>query len=277
MNFLILTASLLAVVIGLWLTWRRLRRSRRERAFKRRFPRHFRDILERNVPLYRAMPAPLRAQLQGHVNVFLEEKIFVGCGGLEMSDEIRVTIAAQACMLLLNRITDYFPGFTTILVYPDTYVAREIVNDGMLETVEEHARAGESWHRGPVVLSWEDVLRGSSEYEGENVVLHEFAHKLDEENEQLDGLPVLSNPEQYTSWARVLKAEFESLRSSAERREPSVLDDYGAESPAEFFAVVTEAFFERPRELSEAHPQLYEQLRLYFNVDPASWGERKSG
>lgn len=275
MNFLILTASLLAVVIVAWLTWRMLRRSRRERAFKRRFPQHWIDILERNVPLYRAMPAPLRAQLHGHVNVFLEEKSFVGCGGLEMSDEIRITIAAQACVLLLNRITDYFPGFTTILVYPDTYLAREVINDGMLETVEEHARAGESWHRGPVVLSWEDVLRGSSEYEGQNVVLHEFAHKLDEENEQLDGLPVLSDPGQYPSWARVLKAEFESLRSSAERREHTVLDDYGAESPAEFFAVVTEAFFERPRELSKEHPQLYEQLRLFYNVNPASWRERE--
>ncbi len=273
MNFLILTASLLAVVIAAWLTWRMLRRSRRERAFKRRFPQPWIDILERNVPLYRAMPAALRAQLHGHVNVFLEEKIFVGCGGLVMSDEIRVTIAAQACALLLNRITDYFPGFTTILVYPDTYLAREVINDGMLETVEEHARAGESWHRGPVVLSWEDVLRGSSENEGQNVVLHEFAHKLDEENEQLDGLPVLSDPDQYPSWARVLKAEFESLRSSAERREPGVLDDYGAESPAEFFAVVTEAFFERPRELSKEHPQLYEQLRLFYNVNPASWRE----
>lgn len=228
------------------------------------------------MPLYRAMPAPLRAQLHGHVHVFLEEKIFVGCGGLEMSDEIRVTIAAQACVLLLNRITDYYPGFATILVYPDTYVAREVINDGMLESVEEHARAGESWHRGPVVLSWEDVLRGSSEYEGQNVVLHEFAHKLDEENEQLDGLPVLSDPGQYPSWARVLNAEFESLRLSAERREPTVLDDYGAESPAEFFAVATEAFFERPRELSEEHPQLYEQLRLYFNVDPGSWESRQN-
>ena len=220
------------------------------------------------------MPDALRAQLRGHVNVFLEEKAFVGCGGLEMSDEIRVTIAGHACLLLLNRITDYYPGFTTILVYPDTYVAREVTRDGMLETVEEQARAGESWHRGPVVLSWEDVLRATDRgHAGDNVVLHEFAHKLDEENEQLDGLPVLADQRQYATWAEVFNREFESLRRSVERGEPTVLDDYGAESPSEFFAVVTETFFERPRELSAQHPQLYEQMRRFFNLDPASWNE----
>ncbi len=221
------------------------------------------------------MPESLRSQLHGHMNVFLEEKIFVGCGGLEMRDEIRVTIAAQACVLLLNRLTDYYPGFTTILVYPDTYVAREVTTDGMLETVEEQARAGESWHRGPVVLSWEDVLRVANQYSGENVVLHEFAHKLDEENERLDGLPLLGDRSQYESWARVLQSEFQCLKTRAGRSGPSVLDDYGAESPAEFFAVATEAFFERPRELSAQHPQLYEQLRRFYNADPASWNEIK--
>jgi Mlc titration factor MtfA (ptsG expression regulator) len=190
-----------------------------------------------------------------------------------MRDEIRVIIAAQACVLLLNRITDYYPGFTSILVYPDNYVAREVTTDGMLETVEEQARAGESWHRGPVVLSWEDVLHGANEYSGENVVLHEFAHKLDEENERLDGLPLLEDRGQYESWARVFQSEFQRLKTSAGRSETSVLDDYGAESPAEFFAVATEAFFERPGKLLGQHPQLYEQLRRFYNVDPASWNE----
>lgn len=224
------------------------------------------------MPLYRALPDSLRAQLHGHVNVFLEEKVFVGCGGIELTDEMKVTIAAQACVLLLNRITDYFPGFTTILVYPDTYVAREVMSDGLLETVEEQARAGESWHRGPVVLSWEDVIRAAAdEFAGENVVLHEFAHKLDEENERLDGLPVLNDRSQYESWAKVFEQEFDSLQRSVERGEATMLDSYGADSPSEFFAVVTETFFERPKELSSEHPQLYEQLRRFYNVDPASW------
>ncbi len=273
MALLVLLALILAAIVA-WLAWRKLRRSRRERIFNRRFPHDREDILRRNVPVYRTLPNPLRGQLHGHINVFMEEKTFVGCGGLEMSDEIRVTIAGQACLLLLNRITDYYPGFTTILVYPDTYVAREVTSDGMLETVEEQARAGESWHRGPVVLSWEDVLRAADPaHAGDNVVLHEFAHKLDEENEQLDGLPVLADRSQYATWASVFNREFESLKRSVERNEPGVLDDYGAESPSEFFAVVTETFFERPRDLLAQHPQLYEQMRRFFNLDPASWNQ----
>lgn len=272
--FIILGLVLGAVIA--WVAWRMFRRSKREKAFNRRFPEAWIRILERNVPLYRALPKALRSQLHSHVNVFLEEKTFVGCGGLQISDEIKVTVTAQACMLLLNRITDYYPGFTTILVYPDTYVAREVMTEGMLETVEEHARAGESWHRGPVVLSWEDVLRSADgEFTGENVVLHEFAHKLDEENERLDGLPVLGDRGQYNSWARVLKSEFESLKESIERDEPTILDDYGAESPSEFFAVATETFFERPRDMAAHHPQLYEQLRRFYSVDPASWSEQE--
>ncbi len=273
MTPLILLGVLISAAVA-WFGWRQLRRSRRKRAFKRRFPRRWVEILERNVPIYRLMPAPLRAQLHGHVHVFLDEKVFIGCGGLVMSDEIRLTIAAQACLLLLNRITDYYPGFTTILVYPDTYLAREVVRDGMLESVEEQARSGESWHRGPVVLSWEDVLRRADDgHAGENVVLHEFAHKLDEENERLDGLPLLADRSQYAPWSEVFNREFESLKRSVERGESTLLDDYGAESPTEFFAVVTETFFERPRELSAGHPQLYEQLRRFFNLDPASWSE----
>ncbi len=272
----LIVAFVLALVAG-YFGWRILRRSKREKIFQRKFPAAWVDILERKVPLYRALPVTLRTQLHGHINVFLEEKTFVGCDGLEISDEIRLTVAAQACVLLLNRISDYFPGFTTILVYPDTYVAREVISDGLLETVEEHARAGESWHRGPVVLSWRDVLESTEDpLSGENVVLHEFAHKLDEENEQLDGLPVLDDQTQYDSWAEVFSREFESLKASIERGEPSLLDDYGAESPSEFFAVVTETFFQRPEALSAQHPQLYEQLRRFYNVDPADWREIQS-
>jgi Mlc titration factor MtfA (ptsG expression regulator) len=274
---LILLISLPVAAVAGWFAWRHLRHTRRERAFRRPFPSDWIDILERNVPLYGALPEPLRAQLHSHINVFLEEKVFIGCGGLEIGDEIRITIAAYACLLLLNRVTDYYPGFTTILVYPDTYVAREIIHDGEVETVEEQARAGESWDRGPVVLSWEDVLRAAERgHWVENVALHEFTHKLDEENERLDGLPVLADPSQRASWAEVFNREFEALRRNVERGVPTLLDDDGAESPSEFFAVATETFFERPRELSARHPLLYEQLRRYFRLDPASWKEARN-
>lgn len=269
---LILLISLPIVAAAAWFARRHLRHSRRKQAFQRRFRSEWIELLERNVPIYGVLPESLRAQLHGHINVFLEEKVFIGCGGLEIGDEIRVTIAAYACLLLLNRITDHYPGFTTILVYPDTYVAREVRHDGDVETLEEQARAGESWNRGPVVLSWEDVLRAADRRHcGENVALHEFAHKLDEENERLDGLPVLADPSQHASWAEVFNREYTALRRSVERGEPTLLDDYGAESPSEFFAVATETFFERPRELSARHPLLYEQLRRFFQLDPASW------
>jgi Mlc titration factor MtfA (ptsG expression regulator) len=210
------------------------------------------------------------------MNVFLEEKEFVGCGGLNITDEVRLTIAAQACLLLLNRKSAYFPGFTTILVYPETYVTTETRKDGLIESVGKAARAGESWHRGPVVLSWGDVLRGASrERHGFNVVLHEFAHKLDEENGISDGLPVLEDSARYQAWSEILNREFQVLQVQAERGENEVLDGYGAKSPSEFFAVATEAFFEKPSGLIEKHPLLYDELKNFYKLDPCRWIEQQ--
>lgn len=224
------------------------------------------------VPLYRKMPPALRHQLHGRMNLFLDDKRFIGCNGLEVTDEMRAVIAAQACTLLLNRDTGCFPGLKTIYVYPDTYVARESHTDGLLETVETDVRAGEAWHRGPVVLSWEDVCRACGQTpDGFNVVLHEFAHKLDEENDSHDGLPVLEDAAHYRTWAIVLSREFDALRQRAKRGDTGVIDDYGAESPSEFFAVVTEAFFERPLELHRRHPALYAEFRKFYKVDPRHW------
>jgi MtfA peptidase len=229
------------------------------------------------VPIYRRLPRELREQLHGHINVFLGEKEFEGCGGLTLTDEIRVTIAAQACVLLLNRETDYFPGFRTVLVYPETYVAPGTHIDGPIETHGEDIRAGESWHRGPVVLSWGDVMRGTSAHgAAHNVVLHEFAHKLDEENEHSDGLPVLPDSAQQKTWAEVLGREYHALQAAAEKGGDSVLDHYGATSPAEFFAVATETFFETPVALKGKHALLYEELKKFYNVDPFRW-QREAG
>ncbi len=224
------------------------------------------------MAVYARLPHELRNQLHGHINVFVAEKEFEGCDGLVITDEICATIAAQACLLLLNRETNYFPGVTTILVYPETYVAPQTHYDGMVETHGGDIRAGESWHRGPVVLSWGDVQRGTAHHgAAHNVVLHEFAHKLDDENAYSDGLPVLAEPEQHRTWAEVLGREYRQLCEAAERDEPTVLDPYGANSPAEFFAVATETFFETPVPLKERHPLLYEELRKFYRVDPFAW------
>ena len=242
---------------------------RREKQLASPLPEGWDTLLEQSVPLYRAVPSTLRRQLHGLINVFLAEKHFIGCNGLEVTDEMRAVIASQACILLLNRETGCYSGFKTIYLYPGTYVAREKRSDGVLETIGDDVRAGEAWHRGPVVLSWEDVWQDTeSPQSGLNVVLHEFAHKLDEENDAYDGLPVLSDPEQHQSWARVLGDEYDALRQATGRGEFGVIDEYGAESPAEFFAVVTEAFFGRPVELHRRNPALYEEFKKFYKLDP---------
>jgi Mlc titration factor MtfA (ptsG expression regulator) len=204
--------------------------------------------------------------------VFLDEKSFEGCGGLAITDEIRVTIAGQACILLLGRQTDYYPQLRTILVYPHRYLAdhREHLPDG---SVREgvHARLGESWCRGPVVLAWDDVLRGAADiHDGHNVVFHEFAHQLDGESGANEGAPVLPRRSMYIAWARVLGHEYEHLIDELKHHRRTFIDAYGATSPAEFFAVVTEAFFEQSIQLKRRHPELYDQLVAFYQQDPAS-------
>ena len=252
------------------------RRRRRPKVRARPFPAAWRLILEERLGYYCCLPPEDRRELEGHVQVFLAEKRFEGCAGLEITDEIRVTIAAQACRLLLHRDTDYYPGLTTILVSPSSYVAQQ-KSIGPAGVVTEGAtvRLGESWHAagvgGPVVLSWQDVRAGAADiHDGRNVVFHEFAHQLDGESGSVEGAPALEARSMYLAWARVLGGEFERLAADLRERRPTVLDAYGATSPAEFFAVLTEAFFEKPGELRARHPELYEQLRLFYRQDPAS-------
>lgn len=249
-----------------------LRRRRRRRLRVLASPAGLEAVVTRTVPLYTAMPDDLRQQLLGHINVFLAEKTFIGCGGQEINDEVRYTVAGTACILLLNREPEYFPGFTSILVYPDTFESMDVQYDGPVEVHERTARAGESWHRGPIVLSWGDVIRGVADpVDGFNVVLHEFAHKLDEQHSGTDGLPELHASAHYNEWAEVLSREYEALQKRVARGTNRVLDDYGLESPAEFFAVATESFFESSKAMRKRLPDLYEQLRRYYRVDPATW------
>ena len=249
-----------------------VRQHRRALWFNTVLPEAWVTLLTTRVPLYRDLPQGLRAQLHGHMQIFLREKRFIGCNGLDLNDEMRATIAAQACLLLLNRKTDYFADFTSILVYPESFVVPVVHRDGALETHDQELRSGESWQRGPVVLSWTDIVHGTTlAGDGHNVVLHEFAHKLDEENGAMDGVPALRDDASQRAWIDVLGREFDRLRLRARNVTDGVLDDYGASSPAEFFAVATEAFFERGPQLSARHAQLYETLRAYYQVDPASW------
>jgi len=251
-----------------------LKRRRRERLRRAPFPAEWRRLIERNVPLFSRLPKADRAELLGHVQVFLAEKIWEGCGGLELTDEIRVTIAAQACMLLLHRETDYYPRVTTILVYPSIYIARgeRSIGGGIWEEGEEHRLGHTQQQLGAIVLAWDAALHGSRIYnDGENVVLHEFAHQLDFEGTGTDGTPLFETRRQYLSWARVLGAEYDQLRKRDDAGEVSFLDSYGATNPAEFFAVVTEFFFEKPVELRAIHADLYAELKRFYRQDPAAF------
>jgi Mlc titration factor MtfA (ptsG expression regulator) len=248
------------------------KRRRRSALRRRPWPPEWRAIVDKNVPYVARLPAADRAELEGHVQVFLAEKRFEGCGGLALTDEIRVTIAAQACVLLLHRDDDVYPNLRSILVYPTTYLVAggRRTADGLVSD-EAQARLGESWRRDVVVLAWDSVLSGAADlHDGQNVVLHEFAHQLDQEDGAGDGAPILPRRSMYVAWARVLGHEFERLVHDAQTRHRSLLDRYGATNPAEFFAVATETFFEKPRQLRAKHPALYEQLQLFYRQDPAA-------
>jgi len=252
------------------------KRRRRQRLRSASFPAAWLQIIEKNVPFYTGLPDADRQELQGLVQIFLAEKSFEGCGGLELTDEIKLTIAAQACLLLLHRETDIYPRLITILVYPSAYVAKavepigshiggDLVLEGQVNPLGES-----SSNNGIVVLSWDDVKAGASDFDdGQNLVLHEFAHQLDGEDGSLNGAPLLEQPGQYVAWARVLNDEYEQLQRDSRLGRSSVLDQYGASDPAEFFAVATECFFEKPRVLRKRHPQLYEELKSYYRQDPA--------
>ena len=192
-----------------------------------------------------------------------------------MTDEIRVTIAGEACLLLLNRSTNAYFQLYHILVYPSSFVAaREERNEAGVVSQKETGLLGESWSQGKVILSWDDVIKGARNFnDGHNVVLHEFAHQLDQESGSANGAPLLGSQSCYQRWSSVLSEEFENLQHQTHHGFKSVIDEYGATNPAEFFAVVTETFFERPNELKKKHPDLFDEMKTFYAVDPCEWGE----
>lgn len=269
-----LIISALALLLILWLLGKPYLLERKRRRLRARpFPAAWRSILQQRVPYVRALPPDLQLQLKQHIQVFVAEKAFIGCDGLTITDEIRVTIAAQACLLILNRPSGYYPRLHQILVYPGSFVVRREHTDGI--GVAHHARqvlAGESWEDGQVILSWHDTLDGAAiPDDGQNVVIHEFAHQLDQETGWANGAPRLARRAHYVRWSRVLGAEFRQLQANAAQNQASLFSDYGATDPAEFFAVISEVFFEQPQRMAAEHPALYHELTLLYCLDPLSW------
>jgi Mlc titration factor MtfA (ptsG expression regulator) len=250
--------------------WREYKRSQVKRL---PFKRQWRKIIQQRMPYFKKMPTHLQLQLKQHVQVFLSEKHFIGYNGIVISDEIRVTIAAQACLLLLNRKIDYYPKLRAILVYPRAFLKnQQVANADGVHFTQNLALAGESWGFGKIVLSWQDTVNGACDpNDGQNVVIHEFAHQLDQENGPANGAPILRKDQSYDAWASIFSTEFNHLKRQADTRQQSIFDYYGATNPAEFFAVASEVFFEKSKELHHDHPQLYKQLSLYYGVDPTVW------
>ncbi|NRD73284.1 zinc-dependent peptidase [Shewanella sp. VB17] len=270
----IIIVSILAVSSITWIASRSWRVTKqRKKITSSPFPAQWRAILKHGMPYFRSLPADLQLQLKGLIQIFINEKEFIGCDGIIINDEIKVTIAAQACLLLLNRNTDFYPKLKQILVYPSIFIVKNQEQKVGGVIGEQHrVLSGESWETGKVVLSWQTTQAdAAAPKNGNNVVIHEFAHQLDQEAGHANGAPILHSIGDYTRWSTVLTREFELLQTQAQHNTPSIFSYYGATNPAEFFAVITEVFFERPDEVYQSHRALYIELTHFFKLDPINW------
>ncbi|WP_448563068.1 M90 family metallopeptidase [Trichothermofontia sp.] len=255
-------------VYPIWVEWRR------QRWRSRPFPFAWQVVVERHLPLYRYLSNAQQQQLQGHIQVLLSEKQFIGCQGLVVSTEMRVTIAAIASLLLFGEQPQYFPNLRSILVYPAAYqVTETLMNEQAIIEERQVIRLGESWSRDQLILSWEQVQYDCDHWrDGHNVVLHEFAHQLDQTDGSIQGVPRLPPRIDPVQWETVMRSAYLRLRADVEQGARPTLDPYGATQPAEFFAVATEAFFEQPHQLQHTESELYALLAAYYGLDPAIWG-----
>jgi len=268
---MIAIAPILVVLVAFALYFY-LTRWRKSELLARPFPASWQSILATRLPVYSFLSPQEQTRLQQLIKQFIADKQFYGCGGLVITDEIRVTIAAEACLLLLNKGGAIYPKLASVLVYPTGFlVEREQHQPDGTVASDEHSLLGESWSNGKVILSWDDVEKGAADFtDGHNVVLHEFAHQLDAESGSTNGAPPLRR-NSYKAWASVFTENFEDLRASRLRGHETVMDQYGATNPAEFFAVATETFFEKPRQLHNKYPDLYDELERYYQIDPRGW------
>jgi hypothetical protein len=247
------------------------RKHRRSKIFKTPATPELKKIAAEEIALFSYIPKCFREELLAKARIIMLEKNWEGCGGLALTNRMKISVSVQAAILLLNRKTRYFPVVDSILIYPSAYRGKSQSSIGY-NIPEEQIRLGESWSKGTVVLAWDAAsLQARDLSLGQNVVLHEFAHQLDQEDGRGDGTPVLKKWSSYRHWAQILGREYAMLREKTMHHEKDVIDAYGATNPAEFFAVATEAFFDKSQRMKKNHPELYEEFKEYYRIDPASW------
>src|SRR5262245_728070 len=249
--------------------WSRLKAWRRNRilAGAGLDERAWRLAIQR-FPFTRALSADEGGRLRELTILFMHDKRFASAHGLRLTDDMRLHVAVQACTLILNLGLEYYRGWREIVVYPAGFVPRHQHTDeaGVVHEGDE-AYAGEAWLHGPVILSWADIA--DSEYpDGVNVVIHEFAHKLDMLNGSADGYPPLHRGMDRRSWSETFSAAYQGLCARVDRGDDTIIDPYASESPAEFFAVLSEAFFELPDVVQTEYPRVYSQLAQFYRQDP---------
>ncbi|MBB3033487.1 M90 family metallopeptidase [Alteriqipengyuania lutimaris] len=262
----------IALLIAAFLLYRRISKQRKRRALlaSSLTPKQ-RAVVERLVPLVRRLPAPVRSALEGKINLFLDQITFRGQNGLEVSEDMKLSIAAQACLLVVNSPV-WYDTLRNVLIYPSAFLTNRDTHDGNFVHENRHATLGESWARGPVILSWDHALQGGLDAEdGHNVVIHEFAHQLDGLSGHTNGIPILRKGQAYAGWERAMLDAFEDQVQRVENGQPTLIDPYGATSHQEFFAEAIVTFFERPRAMREQMPALYDQLAKLLALDPAEW------
>jgi Mlc titration factor MtfA (ptsG expression regulator) len=267
----VLAAAACVLGLQLGLPWWRARR--RARLRRQGFAAAWRPELEASTPLYRRLPQELRPRLESLIGVFMTEKAFVGCAGSEITLAMKLGIAAQACVLILNRDDDVYDELRTILIYPAAFVVPESeIDDAGVVTEERQTLIGQASDRGQIVLSWADIAENADGTgDGANVVLHEFAHYLDFEDGAGNGAPLLAAAGDYERWSQVMRAAYARVWHRVRGGRASVIDEYALEDEAEFFAVATEAFFEESATLKAEDRPLYDELARFYGLDPASW------
>ncbi len=253
--------------------WDKLKALFEEEATEFVFKQEWIEYLQTNLPLYGRLPADLQDRLHQRIGEFVRSTFFEGCNGLELTDEIILTIAAQASLLVINQEGAPYPLLKTVLVYPSAFTAtNESMGPSGTIVQREVKCVGESWENGTVILAWDSVKNGARNiFDGHNVTFHEFAHQIDSLDGDTDGVPVFHSEAAYQTWASVLGEHAEAFVDRVQRGKKTILDPYGATNPAEYFAVATETFFEKPKQMKKKLPGLYAELQNYYKLDPITW------